>query len=270
MAVLDATVLRAALHERAASRLDRIETFDEIDSTNSYLANKPPPGPGRGHLAYADHQTAGRGRQERRWQSEPGRSLCLSIAWRFESLPEHLPALTLAHGAAVVHALNRIGATGLKIKWPNDILLGNAKLGGILTETQFKGADDVVAVTGIGINLEPVEVDLSAGGWSGAISSLEAATEGGFERLHVAVAVIEAMTDAFDTYGLHGLDAFRERYETHDALVGREVEVDAGDGRLEGRVQGIDATGALLLDTGDTTERIVTGSIRRIPDSAAA
>ena len=270
MAALDADVLRAALGDSAAALLERIETFAEIDSTNSYLAGLPPPAAGRCHVVYADHQTAGRGRRDRRWHSESGKSLCLSVAWQFEPVPDDLPALTLAHGAAIVHALTRIGAEGLGIKWPNDILVGDAKLGGVLTETQVRGAEGVTVVTGVGINLEPVAVDLSAGGWSGAVASLDDATSDGPDRLHIAVAVIEAMVAAFDNFAELGLDAFRERYERYDALVGRDVDVETPDGLLVGTVLGIDEQGALLVNVHGETRRVIAGSIRRVSDDEAA
>ena len=270
MAALDPAALRAALAESASGRLDRIETFDEIDSTNSYLASQPPPDPGRGHVALADHQTAGRGRHGNQWRSIPGRSLCLSMAYRFETTPGELPALTLSQGAAIVSALAALGAQGLRLKWPNDILHGDAKLGGILTETQVRAADNVTVVTGVGVNLAPVEVDLSAGGWSGAVSSLDAATSEGPDQLRVAVGVIESMVDTFATFAEHGFAAFHDAYVRHDALLGRSIEIDTPEGELEGTVRGVDTTGALLLDTDGSTARVVTGSIRRLVEPASA
>ena len=266
MAAVDPRVLAAALDVRTVGLLEDIETFDEIDSTNTYLSKKTAPTPRRGHVAWADHQTTGRGRRDNRWHSRPGHSLCLSVAWQFAAAPENLPALTLAHGAAIVDALTGIGATGLAVKWPNDILFGHAKLGGILTESQVRGAGGVTVVTGVGLNLQSVDVDLSAGGWSGAVSSLDVATSGGADRLPVAVAVIEAMVDVFDRYEAGGFDAFRERYEHFDALRGCTVDLDTGDAVTVGNVRGIDNDGALLLDTDGTIRRIVTGSIRRIHD----
>ncbi len=270
MAALDPAALRAALPDSPSAKLDRIETFAEIDSTNSYLAGQPPPERGRAHVALADHQTAGRGRRGNRWRSAPGRSLCLSMAYRFEVTPGELPALTLSQGAAIVSALAALGARDLRLKWPNDILHGDAKLGGILTETQVRAADDVTVVTGVGLNLTPVEVDFSAGGWSGAASSLDAATSGGPDRLRVAAAVIEAMIETFTMFAAHGFAAFQAVYERHDALLGRDIEIDTPEGGFEGTVCGIDATGALLLDTAGGTERIVTGSIKRLAEVANA
>lgn len=270
MAALDPAALRAALDTVAAERLARIDTFDEIDSTNSYLAKQPPPDRGRGHVAIAAHQTAGRGRHGNRWQSSPGKSLCLSMAYRFEATPGNLPALTLSQGVAIVSALAALGAKGLKLKWPNDILLGDAKLGGILTETQVRAADDVTVVTGVGINLAPVEVDLAAGGWSGSVSSLDAATSDGPDQLRVASAVVESMIDAFATFAEHGFPAFHDAYVRHDALLGRGIEIDTPDGEFKGTVRGIDTSGALLLDREGDTTRVVTGSIRRLSVAASA
>jgi BirA family biotin operon repressor/biotin-[acetyl-CoA-carboxylase] ligase len=270
MAALDPAALRAALADGASEQLDRIEAFDEIDSTNTHLGKQPPPRRGRGHVAIAAHQTAGRGRHGNRWQSAPGKSLCLSMAYRFESAPSGLPALTLSQGVAVISALAALGARDLKLKWPNDILHGDAKLGGILTETQVRAADDVTVVTGVGVNLSPVEVDLSAGGWSGSVSSLDAATSDGPDQLRVAAAVIDSMIDAFVTFAQHGFAAFHEAYVRHDALLGRGIEIDTPDGNFVGTVNGIDPSGALLLDADSATTRVVTGSIQRLLEPARA
>lgn len=270
MAALDPAALRAALNDDVSEQIDRIETFDEIDSTNSHLRKQPPPRPGCGHVAIAAHQTAGRGRRGNRWQSAPGKSLCLSMAYRFAATPGGLPALTLSQGVAVVSALASLGATDLKLKWPNDILHGDAKLGGILTETQVRAADDVTVVTGVGVNLSPVEVELSAGGWSGSVSSLDAATSDGPDQLRVASAVIESMINAFVTFAQHGFAAFHDAYIRHDALLGRGIEIDTPDGQFRGTVSGIDASGALLLDIDSRTTRVVTGSIQRLLEPASA
>ena len=253
MAALDADAIRSALNERIAPRLERIDSIESIASTNTYLVGEAAPASGQCRVAIAEHQTAGRGRRENRWHSEPGRSLCLSASYCFATTPSGLPALTLAQGVGIVRALSGLGARDLKLKWPNDIVLSRAKLGGILTESRVRDADSVTVVTGVGINLAPVSVDLSNGGWSGAIASLDAATKGGPDRFRVAIAVIEAMTDTFVEYERRGFAAFREDFERYDGLVGCHVEVDVEAGELHGVVRGIDDDGALRLDTGERT-----------------
>ena len=107
MTELDAATIRQSLS--AAANLEHIEVFARIDSTNTYLMDQPAPMPGHFRVAIADHQTAGRGRRDRSWISEPGKSLCLSLSYRFVETPPDLPALTLALGVGVAECLTGIG-----------------------------------------------------------------------------------------------------------------------------------------------------------------
>jgi BirA family biotin operon repressor/biotin-[acetyl-CoA-carboxylase] ligase len=137
----------------------KLEVFPEIESTNAYLMAKSAPDAGMHRVAIAGHQTAGRGRGDKRWLSAPGSSLCLSIAHTFRERPDTLSALTLAVGVAAAGALGDIGVDDIQLKWPNDIVAGNGKLGGILVETHHRPQRTVAVVIGIGINLElPAEI----------------------------------------------------------------------------------------------------------------
>ena len=131
-----------------------VDALAECDSTNSVLLQRAGQGAPSGSVVVADRQTAGRGSRGRRWESSPGASLTFSLLWRFEGGVHRLAGLSLAVGVALVRALAACGAPGITLKWPNDILLDEAKLGGILVELQ--GAEGCsLAVIGIGINLAP-------------------------------------------------------------------------------------------------------------------
>ena len=134
MSSLDASAFRRPLSECTRAKLESLELFGEIASTNTYLMSQPAPTAGHCRVAIADHQTSGRGRHNRHWLSHPGDGLCLSLAYTFEKAPEHLPALTLALGVGVIGALQGLNVSGCRLKWPNDIVARDGKLGGILTE----------------------------------------------------------------------------------------------------------------------------------------
>ena len=127
MSSIDATTIHDSLDRDVAARMDQLDVFDEIDSTNSYLLQQPAPGPGRHRVAVADHQTAGRGRHSREWISAPGSSLCLSVAYTFDGQPENLPGLTLAIGVAARDALSVAGVDNVLLKWPNDLVADDGK-----------------------------------------------------------------------------------------------------------------------------------------------
>ena len=259
----DATSIRRSLSAEASAKLDELDLFGSIASTNTFLLSQSPPEPGRFRVAIADHQSSGRGRHFRRWVSPPGAGLCLSLAYTFDEPPEQLPGLTLAIGVGIISALQELGVTGISLKWPNDIVADDGKLGGILTEVQSRNNDHVTVVTGIGLNIE-----LPAGASAGIESDWARPPVGMSEivdelpaRERIAAAVISALHGVMQKFGAHGMGAFAEDWSTHDWLKGREVTVDLPDQQITGIAAGVDSDGALLIDTGKEKVRVVSGSI---------
>ena len=148
MTRLNPDVIRDSLDETVAGRLAVFEAFDEIASTNSYLMDREAPSPGQFHVALTDNQVAGRGRHGRVWQSPAGSGLALSLAYTFAAQPANLAAITLAIGVGAIEALDRVGIGGVQLKWPNDLVADDGKLGGILTETQAQPDNAIKVVTG--------------------------------------------------------------------------------------------------------------------------
>ena len=137
---LDAATLRTAL-QALSDRLHSLEVRWSAPSTNAELLAAPAPPVGQFDVLLVEHQSAGRGRRGRAWRSALGDSVCLSVATSFDPTPRDLPALTLVIGLSVRAALQRCGASGVGLKWPNDLVLmqldatgqrTRAKLGGIL------------------------------------------------------------------------------------------------------------------------------------------
>lgn len=264
MTSLDAELIRRTLESHTTTRLNRFEAFAEIDSTSTWLMNQPHPPPGHVSVALAEHQTNGRGRRHRQWISAPGCSLCLSVGYTFRRAPKNLPALTLALGISVAKALTGLGAENLSLKWPNDLLIGDAKLGGILTETQFRDCDDISVVAGIGINIDLPDTIASRvePGWAYGVTELRSAMATAPSREQLAAAMSRALFDAFVDYDEHGFDYFKEDFVAVDWLLGKHVVVETASGDIAGIAASIDSFGALLVDNDDGTQKIVSGSIR--------
>ena len=115
----------------------QVRWFEEIDSTNTYLRGEAADGAPEGLVAVADHQTAGRGRLDRRWESPPGANLLASVLLRPDCNPDDLHLCTGALGLAAVDACAEVAGVEAQLKWPNDLLVGGAKLAGILAEADF-------------------------------------------------------------------------------------------------------------------------------------
>jgi BirA family biotin operon repressor/biotin-[acetyl-CoA-carboxylase] ligase len=263
MSSLDAAAVRRPLSEFTSAKLESLELFGELASTNTYLMSQPAPTAGHCRVAIADHQTSGRGRHNRRWLSHPGDGLCLSLAYTFTNEPEHLPALTLALGVGIIGALQGLKVTGVRLKWPNDIVALDGKLGGILTEVQSGRADSVTIVAGIGINIFLREqFDFGAeSGWAQRAVGLNSIADQLPTHELLAGTVIENLYATLSGFEESGLDGFRDIWRQHDWLLGREIIVDTADKQVCGTAAGVDIDGALVVDTSNGSTRVISGSI---------
>jgi BirA family biotin operon repressor/biotin-[acetyl-CoA-carboxylase] ligase len=262
--MFETEAIRALIRGAAGDRLEALEVPTDIDSTNTLLLDAEPPEPLRYRVALTDHQTAGRGRQGRRWLSRPGSSICLSIAYTFDGQPPALPAATLPVGVAVVRALEDAGVRGARLKWPNDIVIRDGKLGGILTEVHTGAGENKSIVVGIGLNvdvgdatlLDPTETGI------GAVRDIASIVSGAPPDANVIVALlIDRVLDSLDRFAVEGLEPFIGAWRRLDWLHGRRVTIEAGPRRIDGVCDGIDIDGALILSNGSSRQRIVSGSV---------
>ncbi len=258
---LDARVVLAALDAKAARFC--IKILESCESTSTMLLDLAQRGASSGMVVACETQTAGRGRRGRAWLSKAGDSLTFSLLWRF---PEGMPppsGLSLAVGVAVARAMDKMDAAGVKLKWPNDILAGDGKLGGILVETLTAGRRHA-AVIGIGLNVRlPKEIANRVDIEAAALDSVMPANP---SRNLLLANLLLALADMLDQFEHDGFSAFVEEWLARHAHAGRSVRIIAeGAAMIEGRCAGIDADGALLLDTAHGIRRIVSGELSLRP-----
>lgn len=264
MTLLDVEQIRAPIARASRERLDLLEVFAEIDSTNSHLMAQPAPRPGRFRVALAEHQTAGRGRRDRRWHSPKSSGLCMSMAYTFGKPRLDLAAVTLAAGVGVLRALESVGAVGIGLKWPNDLVVREGKLGGILTEVRRRQGSEPTIVVGIGINVDLRRTnrrgDISSS--LGGVSDLATCGVSSPSRSALSATLIEDLFNTLMDFEAGGFAAFVADFERCDWLKGQEIVVDLPDGPVAGRADGVDADGALLVQTDAGRRRILSGSVR--------
>ena len=255
---LDADAIRRFANASVRERLARLDVFGEIDSTNSYLMQTVGPEPGKISIAATSNQTAGRGRHGRTWESPPGSGLCLSVAYTFAAQPDNLPALTLGLGLGAVDALEELGATGIKIKWPNDLVARDAKLGGILTEVLQNSGDAVTIVAGIGINVDLQDkLDLAR-----SVVDLKSVCDVTPGHEEIAGKIATHLLQAFVDFEEQGFAAVADRWSRYDWLLGREITIDLADRQFAGVGAGVADDGALLVDTGESgIRRVSSGTV---------
>ena len=198
-------------------------------------------------LLAADEQSAGRGRRGRRWHSPAGTGVLFSLALPLRRPVRELGGLSIVAGLAVVRALRALGAAEVALRWPNDLLVCGAKLGGILVETRAQGAGSV-AVIGVGVNHRAV-TGLGAR-LRRSIVALDALLRPLPGRNAVIGALARELLPALRAFDTGGFEAFRGDWEALDAYAGRRLRVRLADGRVvAGRAAGLAADGALQLRT---------------------
>jgi len=215
-----------------------------IDSTNQYLLDRINELQS-GDACIAEYQQAGRGRRGRKWFSPFGANLYLSMYWRLEQGPAAAIGLSLVIGIVMAEVLHDLGATQVRVKWPNDLYLQDRKLSGILVELTGKTGDAAQIVIGAGINMamRRVEEDVVNQGW---ITLQEAGIA--IDRNALAVRLIKELRTSLQLFELEGLTPYLSRWEKLDNFINRQVKLIIGDREIVGISRGINAQGALMLE----------------------
>jgi BirA family transcriptional regulator, biotin operon repressor / biotin---[acetyl-CoA-carboxylase] ligase len=268
--LLDAARMRAHARERGRRLPDELEVHFLIDSTNDHLYAAPPPAPGAARVAFAELQSAGRGRRGRRWIAPFGSGLTFSISWTFAETPADLPALGLALGVAIANVLCGLGAQRLSLKWPNDLLHDGRKLGGLLTQLRQEAGGAATVVAGLGLNLALPDAARNAIDQAVdtsdhpalAVADLAGATPQGLpSRNLTASRLVLGLEDAFREFATVGFTGFAEEWAALDALRGAPVRVHQGSERFEGTARGTDRDGALLVESAGRVIRVFSGDV---------
>lgn len=242
-----------------------VDAIETCESTNTLLLDRTEAGAPSGSVVVADRQTAGRGSRGRQWLASPEASLTFSLLWGFPGGMERLAGLSLAVGVAVIQALEACGARGVTLKWPNDILYRDAKLGGILIELQMSG-ERAQAVIGIGLNLSLPDNVADAHGFSLPPAALGQIIDPLPDRHVLFAQLLIALADVFDRFASGGFAAVREQWLKYHAWQDKPVRL-LRDGRVEeeGICRGADADGALLVETSTGIKHCLSGDLSLRP-----
>ena len=242
-----------------------IHISDSIDSTNAEALRLVGAGCEAPFLVLAEQQTAGRGRRGRKWVSPFAQNVYYSLVLRIESGLRQLEGLSLVVGLAVMQALRESGVQGAALKWPNDVLVGQKKIAGILLELVGDPADICHVVLGIGINVNMQRADDVDQQWT----SLQLQTGSPVDRNALVARLGLQLQDYLERHRLGGFIALQEEWEQNHAWQGRPVSLIAGAHQIDGVVLGVDHQGALRLSV-DGVEKIYSGgelSLRLRDDS---
>lgn len=234
-----------------------IHAYDVLTSTNDEAAHLGRSGDDEGVAVWAEIQTAGRGRRGREWRSETG-NLFVSLLFRPRVALARAAELSFVAAVSVADALAAllpVGATSPSLKWPNDILLGDGKLAGILLESE-SGADGNVAwvVVGVGINLSsaPVGIDRPA------VKLPEIVSPGA-----ALEALLIAVNARYAQWNDQGFEPIRKAWLEKAVGVGKPIVARLANETVAGAFHGLDSDGVLLLDVGQgaSLRRISAGEV---------
>ena len=232
-----------------------IREFRSLGSTNSTARKMASEGAPEGTVVIAEEQTEGKGRLGRIWQSPPG-GLYLSIILRPPPDIDGTSAIPLLAGLAVSKAISTSAAVITSLKWPNDVLIRERKVCGILSESSFKGEKLEFIVVGIGINVRALEMPFLAD--ERAATSLE--EEGSVVELKEIRNDLLCILDMLYGRFLEGeIDAILGEWAERSSTIGREVSVTTPSGELKGLAIGLDRSGALILRQGQRLTMVQSG-----------
>ena len=244
---LNSNVIAQGLDERTRSEIHKICVEQSVDSTNNYLWRLSNQDSIHGTVCLAESQSTGRGQRGRQWVASPYRNLLMSLGWVYDVWPKGISGMSVAVGIRLVDALKDLGVYKLELKWPNDIVYGNKKLGGVLIEVSGESTGPCSLVVGVGINVRISKRDGSCieQPWTDLANGLGC----DIDRNQLAAACITQLHLLLSHYAADGFECYRKRWRELDVLRGHEVVVmnPDGGGKVTGEAVGLDSTGALKI-----------------------
>jgi BirA family biotin operon repressor/biotin-[acetyl-CoA-carboxylase] ligase len=233
----------------------RVEHHATIDSTNREARDRARSGAEPGLVVVADHQTAGRGRLDRRWEAPPGSSLLLSVLLPAPAGPSSAHAAVVAVAVALAEAVGEVAGVDVGLKWPNDLVVGDRKLAGILAEAE---GDAVVVGAGCNVNWETFPPDLAA---TATACNLEAGHP--VDRDDVLDAFLVRLALRLDAP-----EALDPAYRSRLVTLGRRVRVERADDVLEGVAVDVTGEGVLAVRDDDGVRHdVITGDVVHLRDA---
>ncbi len=253
---LSAAEIRRSLSRRARNWLVSLDVVPVVGSTNAELMERARHASVDGSLYTAELQLSGRGRRGRSWMSPFGANLAISMGIAVDRPAADLGGVSLVVGLAALDALEQFGIAGLALKWPNDLLLNEAKLGGILIE--LAQAQDTELVVGLGLNVSlPDSVRRSLPEAVVDLASVAAAP--GRSRLVAGIA--SSVVEFLSEFARLGFEPFIPAFNQRHCYHGRECQVLGSDGTRSGVVSGVAKGGELILDTPQGSRKFNSGEV---------
>lgn len=241
---LDEAAIRTSLTAFGQKKIESIEVLQLVDSTNSHLLEQQI-AVGRARLCAAEAQNAGRGRRGNEWLSAPHKNIMLSVSWGFSHWPASITGLGLAVALTITERLNENYDLKVKIKWPNDLMINDRKLGGILIDVAGDAGGVCNVVIGLGLNVhQPDWSDSDAAYAWQDLHSLGVK----MNRNEFIAKLANDWLGLLSGFELHGFAPLAEIWNQHSSYSGKTISVGNGDNQVVGEMLGVDINGALIIE----------------------
>ncbi|WP_286240398.1 bifunctional biotin--[acetyl-CoA-carboxylase] ligase/biotin operon repressor BirA [Neptuniibacter halophilus] len=257
--LLDLAQINDWLESSVKAELADVDLQLSMGSTNEKAMQETQGANCHGRLYLAEQQSAGRGRRGRPWVSPFARNLYFSLVWRFEQGVAALEGLSLMVGLALVKAMEKLSIRDVQLKWPNDLLSQGRKLAGILLEVNGEASGECQVVIGVGINVNmPNElgamidqpwIDLK--NISGEVVS----------RNRLVAEVLNELVVRLRSFERDGFAGLVDEWQSYHAMQGQPIVLQVGGKEIAGVCQGVDGSGAILLQTATGVEAFHGGEV---------
>jgi BirA family biotin operon repressor/biotin-[acetyl-CoA-carboxylase] ligase len=261
--LLDAEEIAEGLQQNIP--LDSFELFQSLNSTNSHLLSQDI-NAGRARVCLAESQLSGRGRRGNEWFSAPNRNIMMSLSWGFTSWPSTITGLGLAVALSVTKVLNDVYGLDVKIKWPNDLLVNDEKLAGILIDVAGDASGACNVVIGLGLNVDQPD-------WSESVSAAYQWRDlkglGVSVNRNVLIAqILNSLIGMLQLFENTGFEPLLQDWNSLSSYAHKRIKVGTDGDFVIGEMAGVDSVGALLLDADDGVRHRFTDSnvsVRLLP-----
>lgn len=238
-----------------------IEVLAQATSSNTVLLQRAALGAAGGAVLVVELQTDGRGRLGRTWHSGLGNALTFSLLWRFDFGLNTLSGLSLAVGVAIVRALNKLGAQGVQLKWPNDILTAQGKLAGVLIEAQGDVLGPSAVVIGIGLNYRSPG-SVAAKKIEQPVGALDEVCETLTTRNQLLAALLLELASVLNEFAKNGFAGLRVEWEQYHAYQNKQIQLRMPDEKIiSGIARGVSENGELCLESAQGVRRFNSGEV---------
>ena len=238
----------------------KIYAYQKLKSTNDNAARFAETGESEGSIVVAEEQTRGRGRLGRQWHSPAGAGIYLSIILKPKFKPEFAPGLSIMTAVALADTINEYLPGKVKIKWPNDILINNKKVAGILTELSSEKNKINYVIIGAGINVNnniedfPEElINIS--------TSIRRVLRKKVDRIEFLQKFLSDFEKEYNQYKKNRLKPAHKKIKRYSSLIGSTVKLRHNKKRMEGKATDIDQTGALIVNCNGKLIKVTSGEV---------